>query len=221
MIPAIDSSAEWYNQLTESSFLDYEIQKYLFLGVAQLIAWPHVWLLVPWVSSSREKSKRLPDIYLPWYIGSHSRISIHVVNSSIKILLITLKKEPAVTNWIASPPSCSLCSVETLAIVLEDYKHQIFNEIPQEYPLKNSRYNSRPRTVKETPQQIFPHPSEESRHEHLLLVWDLCPGFVFKHSCALLVKWGFAEMCRACPCGQVGQDTRAAYPPWRCNRSTL
>lgn len=46
-------------------------------------------------------------------------------------------------------------------MLLEDYKRQIFNEIPQEYPLKYLRCNSRPRTGRETPQQIFPDSSEE------------------------------------------------------------
>lgn len=126
------------------------------------------------------KKKCLSDTHLPWDIGSHSGISIHNGLISIEIVLITLKKEPAVTNWIASSPSCSFSSVETLAMILEDCKHQIFNEIPQEYPLKNLTYNSRPQTVGEIHQK-------SSMHERLLLLWeDLCPGFVPRLLCALL-----------------------------------
>lgn len=140
------------------------------------------------------KKKCLSDTHLPWDIGSHSGISIHNGLISTEIVLITLKKEPAVTNWIASSPSCSFSSVETLAMILEDCKHQIFNEIPQEYPLKNLTYNSRPQTVREIHQK-------SSMHERLLLLWeDLCPGFVPRLLCALL------RICRDVHSLSLGTD---------------
>lgn len=93
MIPAADSSADWYKQLTESSFLDYEIQKYLLLRW-QLVARLHVWLLLPWVSPSGEKNGFLTSICLVYWFTSWD-LNPWWVNASIKIVRINRSQEGA------------------------------------------------------------------------------------------------------------------------------
>lgn len=128
--------------------------------MTQLATWLHVWLSVPQLSlSGKGASFPIPICSDPavLILGSQSMR----VKTSIKTVVITLRKECSVTNcrwkcllsFLLPPFSGNTCISSGGG--LEN------SELTKSTGKQNSRCKSRPRTCRETPQQIITDPSKE------------------------------------------------------------